>query len=388
MKPHDKPRPTGVRLQRLLAEAGVAARRQCEQLIADGRVSVNGQVVTHLPVFVDPRHDRIAVDSTIITKGTRNRPAPVQNDRELDAAPDSGSEIIDDESDTGDDDVDFESAAQALGVRKRYLLVNKPPRVMTTTKDPGERTTIMDLVQHPFAERLYPVGRLEYNHAGLVLVTNDGALANRLSHPRFGVPRVYHVMVKQVLDAAFVADLERGLRAKMIRFARNTNSRSGRLDLRLLAVPRASDDRALDKTLLEVTLTPGKHQSIDDLFAEAGIKVTRVVQVGLGPLTLKGVAPANWRELDRYEMQALRKALSGKPTSEQRRPRPNRPAPETAAGAGAPRAPRAAGPKQLGPRPRRNDPPRRDGGPSGPRPSRNGPAPRQGQGVRKPGPRR
>ena len=139
----------GERLQKVLARAGVASRRQCEQFIVDGRVKVNGQVVTELGTRVRPGRDRIEFDGR-----------PVDPD-----AP-----------------------------RLRYYMLYKPTGFLSTVKDPHGRRTVMELV--PSDERLYPVGRLDYNSEGLMLLTNDGTLTHRLLHPRFEHEREYLVMVR------------------------------------------------------------------------------------------------------------------------------------------------------------------------------------------------
>lgn len=269
----------GVRLQRVLADAGVAARRTCERLIEQGRVSVNGEVVRTLPAFVDPRRDRIVVDGEVIARGGgRTGPA------------------------TGKADV--------LVERKLYIMLNKPPRVLTTLSDPGGRTTVADLVRHPSEARLYPVGRLEYHDAGLVLMTNDGELANRLTHARFGTPRTFHVLAKGRLDSPFVAALGPGLQTKLSRIVREAGvGRPGRIEVGRVASHKVDDERARDRTMLQVTLHPGKHPPLEDLFGEAGVKISKVVQVGLGPLMLKAVAPGDWRELDRQEIAALKRSV-------------------------------------------------------------------------------
>ncbi|MER3438536.1 MAG: rRNA pseudouridine synthase, partial [Chloroflexota bacterium] len=133
------------RLQRVLAERGVASRRKAEELIRAGRVTVDGRVITELGTKVDPERAEIRVNGKLI------RPQP-----------------------------------------KRYILLNKPSGYITTTKDERNRRTVMDIVQVP--ERVYPVGRLDRDTSGLLLLTNDGELANRIMHPRYGLEKEYHVL--------------------------------------------------------------------------------------------------------------------------------------------------------------------------------------------------
>ncbi|MGH7130471.1 MAG: pseudouridine synthase [Phycisphaerales bacterium] len=268
---------TGIRLQRVLADAGVAARRACERLIEEGRVTVNGEVVRTLPVFVHPKRDRIVVDGEVISRGG-GRTNPDGGDKPVRVA------------------------------RKVYVMLNKPPRVLTTASDPGGRTTVADLVKHPTETRLFAVGRLDYHDAGLVLMTNDGDMANRLTHARYGATRTYHVMVKGRLDEAFVNDLGPGLQAKLARAVKEIGGRPGKIEVRRVARHKTEDERAKDKTVLEVTLHAGKHVGLEELFGAAGVTVAKIIQVAVGPLVLKGVTPGDWRELDRQELFTLKRA--------------------------------------------------------------------------------
>ena len=153
------PKPGGtrlVRIQKVMAGLGVASRRACEQMVADGMVSVNGTVVLTLPVLVDPLHDRIEIDG---------RPLPQMT---------------------------------ARGERTIHVMLYKPRHTVTTASDPEGRRTVTELVEHPSGVRLYPVGRLDFDTMGLVLLTNDGDLANKLTHPRFGIEKTYRAIVRGV----------------------------------------------------------------------------------------------------------------------------------------------------------------------------------------------
>lgn len=264
--------PGMVRLQRVMADAGVAARRACEQLIEDGEVSVNGEIARTLPVFVNPAVDRIVVSGRELPR--------VKN---TDARTGSSKHV--------------------------YVILNKPARVVTAVSDDLGRGTVLDIVQYPGTVRLYPVGRLDYEATGLVLLTNDGQLANQLTHPRFGVDRAFDVVVKGRLEIDFVADLQKGLVLKAQRAAHEAGKRgSGTITLAIVA-RKDADLRAGEqaKTLLRVTVKPGLPVKIADILGEAGVKVSRVTQVGLGPLKLIDCKPGQWRELERHEITALRK---------------------------------------------------------------------------------
>ena len=276
-----------VRLQRVLAAAGVAARRVCEQMILDGRVQVNGEVVRTLPVFVDPAQDHVVVDGRGLPRAKKPTHASQGH-----------------------------SLAGALG-KPVYIMLHKPAKVLSSTRDEGGRRTVMDLVQHPAAARLFPVGRLDFHGSGLVLLTNDGDLANRLTHPRFGVEKIYLAHVKGVLDEAFVADVERGLNAKQLRAShelaeaaadvsfgpRRVMARAARRPGSIrVALSRTHED----KTVLEVRLVDAGPRSVPDMLAEAGLRVVKLSRVGIGPLALRGVGVGRWRELENAEVKALR----------------------------------------------------------------------------------
>ncbi|MBS0195962.1 MAG: pseudouridine synthase [Planctomycetes bacterium] len=259
---HDHESPDGkVRLQRVLADAGVAARRVCERMIEEGRVTVNGEVVRRLPVFVDPEHDRIVADGHTVGKPER----------------------------------------------RLYVMLNKPERVLVTSADEPEfnRATVMQLVDHPAAGRLFPVGRLDYESCGLVLLTNDGELTNRLTHPRYGVTKTYEVMVKGRIDAAAAEAVLVKLRATARREQRMTGP-----DVRVKASSGNIEVGGVkgDNTVLRVTLREARNREIREVLKSLGMPVKKLTRVAIGPLELKGLAPGQWRELTREEVQDLRRA--------------------------------------------------------------------------------
>lgn len=294
------PPPEGVvRLQRLMADAGVAARRVCEQMIEDGRVEVNDEVVTRLPVFVDPFKDKVTVDGRELARARRRSEASVR------------------------------AGGRPEMARLVYVMVNKPPRVLTAVSDPNGRVTVSEFVKYPTPVRLFPVGRLEWEAAGLVLMTNDGELANLLTHPRYGVDRVFEVQTKGFVDPVFVGDLEKGLNLKAQRAAREAGKRSSPITVKL-AGRTFGDERVSPKTSLHATVKPGGTTKLIDLFGEAGVKVARMTQIALGPLKLVDVKPGEWRMLERHEVQALKKigaaaAPAASSPSSSRRPAAPRP---------------------------------------------------------------
>jgi pseudouridine synthase len=251
----------GPRLQKVLAEAGVASRRACEELIESGAVAVNGVVVTELPAWVDPRRDRITVEGEGI-----GRPEP-----------------------------------------HVYVMLFKPRGVVSTNKDDAGRRRAIDLVPHPSRARLFAVGRLDVESSGLLLLTNDGELANRLTHPRYGVHKVYEVTVNGSLDEADVKKLESGvfLSDQRSSHGRRRGGRTSPTRLRLLK-------RGRDRTKLRMELREGRNRQVRRMMLYVGHKVRKLRRVQMGPLTLKGLRPGEWRDLTEAEVDALRAASTVK----------------------------------------------------------------------------
>lgn len=257
----------GVRLQKAMAEAGVASRRDCEAMVTEGRVTVNGQMVAALPAWVDPACDRIEVDGRPIQKKT-------------------GKSL------TG-------------GAHKPvYLLVNKPRNVISTSDDPQGRPTVLDLIDVPMKQRLFAVGRLDADSTGLLLLTNDGELAQRLTHPRYEVTKRYRVVVRGRIEDGDLAKLRKGLL-----LAHDRGGKVKRAAMESVRIIKHQTDRTQgDKTVLEITLAEGQNREIRRLLARVGLKVRRLERTALGPLKLKGIARGQWRPLDTKELGMLRKA--------------------------------------------------------------------------------
>ncbi len=236
------------RLQKVLARAGVASRRKAEALIAAGRVRVNGEVVRQLGTKVDPHRDRIEVDGR-----------PVRLPR-----------------------------------RHTYLLLHKPMGVVTTLRDPQGRPTVADLIRGVEA-RVFPVGRLDQDTEGLLLLTDDGELAYRLTHPRYGVEKVYHALVRGRPSAA---TLERWRRGGIVVEGRP----SAPAQVRVLRTVR-------EGTWLEIVLHEGRKRQVRRVAAALGHPVLYLKRVRLGPLTLGRLPRGRWRPLSRREVRALRRAV-------------------------------------------------------------------------------
>jgi 23S rRNA pseudouridine2605 synthase len=253
----------GERIQRVLADAGIGSRRACEALIEQGEVTINGRIETELPMWVDLGVDRIVVSGKVVSEPER----------------------------------------------RIYVMLNKPARTLSSIKDePGaDRRTVSDLVDHPASDRLFPVGRLDYDTVGLILMTNDGELANRLTHPRYGVPKTYRVVVKGSLDEQSAIELERGIYLADRRSGRTVGAkRTAHVELEVLHSER-------DKTTIELTLREGRNRQVRRMLAAVGYPVRSLERVAMGPVRLKGLARGQWRELTRDEIKALRKAAASKP---------------------------------------------------------------------------
>jgi 23S rRNA pseudouridine2605 synthase len=262
----------GVRLQKILAEAGIASRRKAEELIAEGRVQVNGEVITEL--------------------GTR-----------ADVTKDHGKLI--------------------QGVQEhRYFMVNKPRGYVTTMSDPERRETVVDLLRETARKsgrkldvRLYPVGRLDYNSEGLLLMTNDGDLANKLSKAANSVEKTYLVKVAGQPTEESLEQLRTGV---MIDRGRLAEVRGTRRDRVMTAPAKVELARRGENPWYEVTLTEGRNRQLRKMFEEIGHHVEKIRRIGYGALTLD-VPMGDFRELTPGEVQALGRAAAGKSVQRKQR---------------------------------------------------------------------
>lgn len=280
---HARPRttPTGIRLQKAMADAGIGARRDCEEMITSGRVKVNGKLVTRLPAFVSPAHDKVKLDDELI-KLVAPEPATTAT-----AA---------------------KSAPRAL----TYVLVNKPKGVITTTSDPGGRRNVLDLLPPALRreERLYPVGRLDADSTGLLMITNDGDLAFQLTHPKFGVAKEYRVTCSGLATAEQLQQLKRGM--YLITPAADGTKSSKRASMESVRVVKRLVDRARgDRTVLSITLREGQNREIRRMLARIGLKVRELERVAIGPLRLADLKPGEARLIGKRDVDKLRAATLG-----------------------------------------------------------------------------
>ncbi len=290
------------RLQKVLARAGVGSRRQVEQLIREGRITVNGRTA-ELGVRADLETDAVKVDDRRIFPAARER---------------------------------------------RYVLLNKPRGCVSTKSDPEGRPTVLDLVPQRLRPGLVPVGRLDYDTEGLLLLTDDGELAHRLAHPRFGCTKTYEVKVKgrpsetavDRLRAGIVLDGRRTAPASVVPRAGVPGPRSGR--------------KSSKNSWWTVVLKEGRTRQIREMFFRIGHPVSRLRRLAIGPLTDRHLHRGAWRQLDEREVASLRRASGLEDPSRPTRRTAKRRPPKRRAGTSAPAAtPRTADRRPVKPRGRR-----------------------------------
>lgn len=250
------------RLNKFLAHAGLGSRRHCDDLIISGRIKVDGEVVRELGIRVDPASARVEIDNQ-----------PIHAERHV------------------------------------YWLVNKPIGYLSTNHDPDGRPRVVDLVPHVM-ERVYTVGRLDEDSEGLVLLTNDGDLAFKLMHPRFGVPKTYLVLVagkpgrdaiQKLLDGVWLSDGH--VKARRVKRLKSQG----------------------ESTWLEIVLTEGKNREVRRMLAKLDHKVMRLKRIALGPIKLDRLRKGKVRKLKVEEVEMLRKALQRPPRHEKTPERPPAP---------------------------------------------------------------
>jgi 23S rRNA pseudouridine2605 synthase len=234
------------RLQKVLAAAGVDSRRKCEELILSGQVSVNHKVVDTLPAFVDPEKDIITV-----------------NGRKIRAA------------------------------QKVYFLLNKPRGVICTNNDPRGRKKAIDLVRT--RERIFCVGRLDADTTGLIVLTNDSELTNKLTHPRYGIAKTYVVRIGGEITVEQVEKLKKGVWL--------AEGKTGRSSVRILK-------RRHDESLIEITIRQGLNRQVRRMLAKVGLPVKSLTRTCIGKLTIRGLGVGKFRTLTGPEVAYLKNAAA------------------------------------------------------------------------------
>ncbi len=310
----------GERLQKVLARAGVASRRAVEEMIREGRITVNGRLAV-LGQRVDPGVDAVKVDG--------NRVA-------------------------------------ATVAKRRYLLLNKPAGTISTSSDPEGRPTVIDLLPPRLRHGIFPVGRLDFDTEGLLILTDDGDLAQRVAHPRHGCRKIYEVKVKGRPRRAAITRLEEGILLE------------GRRAAALSVKPRSAQTGprgSVSNSWWTVILGEGRTRQIREMFFRIGHPVSRLRRVAIGPIADPRLPRGGWRELTEDEVERLRAGGGSKAARTRRsRPRPRPPA-RAASRRGKPRPGAGGGGKGPG----------RGGGGKGPERGGRGKGPgRGGRGKRGP----
>ncbi|WP_409347175.1 pseudouridine synthase [Paenibacillus sp. MBLB4367] len=235
------------RLQKVLAQAGIASRRKCEEYITAGRVTVNDIPVKELGAKVDPAKDQIKVDG---------KPIKAQ--------------------------------------KKLYIIMNKPKGVITSVDDPGGRKVVTDFL-HGITERLYPVGRLDYDTEGLLILTNDGEFANMLTHPKHHVPKTYHAKVKGVPHGSLLEKLAKGVKLE--------DGMTAPAEVDYVDV-----DPAANETVISITIYEGRNRQVRRMFDAIKFPVEKLKRVKFGPIPLAGLQRGKFRHLTAEEIRSLQDA--------------------------------------------------------------------------------
>jgi pseudouridine synthase len=233
-----------IRLQKIIADAGITSRRKAEELIVQGRVTVNGQVITELGSKADPARDHVKVNGKLLHRVTN----------------------------------------------LYHLLLNKPVGYVSTVSDPQQRPTVVSLVKG-IKERIYPVGRLDYTSSGLIILTNDGELANLLMSRAAAIPRTYHAKVEGQPKREDLDRLQTGIVLD--------GERTAPAQVRLVA--------AREKPWYEITLTEGRNHQVRRMFERIGHPVIKLKRVRIAFLTDHGLAPGEFRQLTPGEVERLKK---------------------------------------------------------------------------------
>lgn len=289
-----------VRIQKLLADAGVESRRHVEEMVLARRISVNGELVTGLPVMVEPGVDRITIDG---------------------------------------EPIDIPKPEKA---EKTYILLHKPKGVYCTNVAQGEQRRAIDLLPPEIDKRLYPVGRLDADSRGLLLLTNDGDLTQKLTHPKYGVSKTYTAVVDGYVKPEVVERLTQGV---WLADPEKGGFKTGRSFIKVVK-------RTSRNSVLQITIREGRNRQIRRMLANVGHKVRELTRVKIGPIELGRLKPGAFRFLSKSELKTLQEAIKPKPPRDSAKG-----SPKPASSAGLPKRP---GPRPSGPKSRP--------GPKGPRP--------------------
>lgn len=278
------------RIQKLLADAGVESRRHVEEMVLQGRVAVNGEVVTRLPVMVDPETDNVQIDGERV------------------------------------------QLARRIAKERVYVLMNKPKGVYCTNVAQGEQKRAIDLLPHDFNYRVYPVGRLDAESRGLLLLTNDGELTQQLTHPKFGVIKTYTAVVDGFVKPETIERLSEGI---WLADPKKGGFRTSKSFIKLVK-------RAKTNSVLQITIKEGRNRQVRRMLAKVGHKVRELTRVKIGPIEIGRLRPGEFRLLAPREVDMLRRNIREKQERAQKKDATSKP----------PSKPKSAGPSPRPKRPR------------------------------------
>jgi len=247
-----------VRLNKFIAGSGFTARRKADELIAEGRVTVNSEVVISLGTKINPDEDTVRVDGELIKPPSEKK-----------------GKLI-------------------------YILLNKPAGYVTTTSDEKNRPTVLDLVNSPKAkhQRIYPIGRLDYDTEGLLLLTNDGELANKLMHPKYGVYKSYIVKINKPIDEKSLKRLREGVR---IDKGKGPSASVRTSEAKVSVVPKTEGRQ------LRISIHEGRNRQVRKMLEAIGCYVRKLKRIEYANLNLKGLREGEWRYLNGEEIKKLKK---------------------------------------------------------------------------------
>jgi 23S rRNA pseudouridine2605 synthase len=231
------------RLQKFLASAGVDSRRKCEELILDGAVRVNREVVDELPAFVDPEKDVVTVNGKRVQLG-----------------------------------------------EKVYYLLNKPKGIICTNSDPQGRKKAIDLIDSP--ERIFCVGRLDVETSGAIILTNDSILSNRLTHPRYELPKTYEVKLKGSIDGEAIEKLKKGVWL--------SEGKTSKAALKVI-------NRTRTESILQITIRQGLNRQVRRIFVRVGYKVKALKRTQIGNINIKGMRIGEYKKMTKSQVEYLKK---------------------------------------------------------------------------------
>lgn len=245
---NDPPRrvESSVRLNKFIADSGYCSRRNADELIKDGRVSVNGKTVIELGTKVNTEKDKLKIDGELV---------------------------------------------KVTQPRKVYILLNKPRGYITSTSDEKNRPTVLDLIK--IKERVYPVGRLDYDSEGLLLLTNDGELANKLMHPKFGVEKTYEVKLNKPIDTKGIERLSKGVF----------------IDGKRTSLAKVKIVRNTENKVIQIIIHEGRNRQVRKMLEAVGLFVRRLKRTEYAGLKEKDLEPGRWRYLSSAEMAKLNKSV-------------------------------------------------------------------------------